>query len=165
MNAKSLRRQVKGSGTIRARKIIISVTKRRKTCTQNNSKHGGHIASVVVGETQGTRAVTMTYCHWHPHRLSLPVEHTRDGSSTYQTVVERHFDCVVVVALRCKLIFVCLGGVGQEQHLRQNRSGLTKMVVEWVGEKLGGYGRGVRGTISKRCRKWERRRDLDRSHS
>jgi hypothetical protein len=31
MNVKSLRRQVKGRGTIKARKIIISVTKRRKT--------------------------------------------------------------------------------------------------------------------------------------
>lgn len=25
--------------------------------------------------------------------------------------------------------------------------------------------RGVRGAIRKRCRKWEQRRDLDRSHS
>lgn len=34
MNVKSLRRQVKGSGTIRARKMSISVTRRRKTCAQ-----------------------------------------------------------------------------------------------------------------------------------
>jgi hypothetical protein len=43
MKVKSLRRQVNGSGTIRARKMSISVTKRRKTCKQNNSKYGGHI--------------------------------------------------------------------------------------------------------------------------
>jgi hypothetical protein len=47
INVKSLRRQVNGSGIIRARKIIISVTRRRKT-RHNKSKHGCHIAGVVV---------------------------------------------------------------------------------------------------------------------
>ena len=32
MNVKSLRRQVNGRGTIRAQKMSISVTRRRKTC-------------------------------------------------------------------------------------------------------------------------------------
>ena len=38
MKVKSLRRQVKGSGTIRARKIIISVTKRRNTYGETSNQ-------------------------------------------------------------------------------------------------------------------------------
>jgi hypothetical protein len=49
MKVKSLRRHVNGSGTMRAQKMSISVTKRRKTWKQNRSKHGGHIAGMLVG--------------------------------------------------------------------------------------------------------------------
>jgi hypothetical protein len=48
MKVKSLRRHVNGSGTIRAQKMSISVTKRRKTWKKNKSKHGGHIADSPV---------------------------------------------------------------------------------------------------------------------
>ena len=47
MNVKSLRRHVKGSGTMRARKMTISATKRRNTCKQNRSKHVGTILNLV----------------------------------------------------------------------------------------------------------------------
>lgn len=45
MKVKSLRRQVNGSGTMRAQKMSISVTKRRKTWKKSKSKHVGHIVS------------------------------------------------------------------------------------------------------------------------
>ena len=40
---KSLRRHVNGRGTIRARKMTISVTKRRNTWKRSKSKHEGKI--------------------------------------------------------------------------------------------------------------------------
>ena len=43
MKVKSLLRHVKGSGTIRAMKMTISVTRRRKTWKKNKSKHVGTI--------------------------------------------------------------------------------------------------------------------------
>jgi hypothetical protein len=43
---KSLRRQVNGRGTIRAMKMTISVTNRRKTWKRNNSKHVSNIISI-----------------------------------------------------------------------------------------------------------------------
>jgi hypothetical protein len=39
MKVNSLRRHVNGSGTIRARKMTISVTRSRKTCRKSKSKH------------------------------------------------------------------------------------------------------------------------------
>jgi hypothetical protein len=39
MNVKSLRRHVNGRGMMRARKMSISVTKRRNTCKKSKSKH------------------------------------------------------------------------------------------------------------------------------
>jgi hypothetical protein len=129
MNVKSLRRQVKGRGTIKARKINISVTKSMKTCRHNNSKHGCHIADVVRGASKGRRAASTKYSHWLPCPLPLPSEHTRGGSSTYQTVVERHFGCDVV-ALCDELIFACLCGVRLKWQERQDGLGLTKVIVE-----------------------------------
>lgn len=43
MKVNSLRRHVNGRGTIRARKMSISVTKRRKTWKKSNSKHVSNI--------------------------------------------------------------------------------------------------------------------------
>lgn len=43
IKVKSLRRHVNGSGTIRAQKMSISVTKRRKTCRKSTSKQSGHM--------------------------------------------------------------------------------------------------------------------------
>jgi hypothetical protein len=74
MKVKSLRRQVNGSGTIRARKMSISVTKRRKTWRHNNSKHRGHISASVVGSSKGTRATTGRCCHCHAPWWSLSAD-------------------------------------------------------------------------------------------
>ena len=43
MNMNSLRRHVNGSGTIRARKLAISATKRRNTWKKSKSKQMGNI--------------------------------------------------------------------------------------------------------------------------
>lgn len=59
MNVKSLRRQVNGSGTMRAQKMSISVTKRRKTWKKNKSKHVGDIGRLARGNKEDTRAL----CH------------------------------------------------------------------------------------------------------
>lgn len=48
MNVNSLRRHVNGSGTIRARKMTISATRRRKTWKKSKSKHVGNIVDVVA---------------------------------------------------------------------------------------------------------------------
>jgi hypothetical protein len=118
MKVKSLRRQVNGSGTIRARKMSISVTKRRKTWKHNNCKHGGHISALVVGSSVGTRAAAGRYRHCHSPWWSLPADCSSDGSGTYQTVVERHIDCVV--ALRSGLMFGC--GQGSSRTARGAKS-------------------------------------------
>jgi hypothetical protein len=47
MKVKSLRRHVNGRGTMRARKMSISVTRRRKTCAKSKSKHVGSIVGLV----------------------------------------------------------------------------------------------------------------------
>ena len=44
MKVKSLRRHVNGRGTIKARKMSISVTRRRKTCAKRISKQVGNMA-------------------------------------------------------------------------------------------------------------------------
>jgi hypothetical protein len=53
MKVKSLRRHVNGRGTIRAQKIAISVTKRRKTWKTSKSKHVGNMtnASLYAGDS------------------------------------------------------------------------------------------------------------------
>lgn len=52
MNMKSLRRHVNGRGTIRARKMTISATKRRNTCKKSTSKHVGNIIRIRVSEAR-----------------------------------------------------------------------------------------------------------------
>jgi hypothetical protein len=48
MKVKSLRRHVKGRGTIKAQKMAISVTKRRKTWKKNKSKHVDNIIELAA---------------------------------------------------------------------------------------------------------------------
>jgi hypothetical protein len=48
MKLKSLRRHVNGRGTIKARKMSISVTRRRKTCEKSKSKHVGNIIDTEI---------------------------------------------------------------------------------------------------------------------
>lgn len=57
MNVKSLRRHVNGRGTMRAQKMSISVTRRRKTWKKNRSKHVGHVACLVGCSRKHTRAL------------------------------------------------------------------------------------------------------------
>lgn len=62
MKVKSLRRHVKGRGTIRARKISISVTRRAKTCVESTSKQVGSIVGVRLN-AERTRQSTRETLH------------------------------------------------------------------------------------------------------
>ena len=129
MKVKSLRRQVNGSGTIRARKMSISATKRRKTW-KNRSKHGGHIADHRYGVVRGTRAGTWRIAIGvvlHSSCLSLP---SLAGEFTYQTVVERHFDSVIVALGVQADVCVWAGSGGNSTEFRTVR--VEKGCGEWM---------------------------------
>ena len=80
--------------------------------------------------------------------------------STYQTVVECHFGCVVV-ALRYKVMFVYGWGVGKNstEVWRFRMCGLWR--VEEMPTDIGG----VSSAVWERGRKWAQRRELDRGHN
>jgi hypothetical protein len=108
MKVKSLRRHVNGRGTIRAQKMSISVTRRRKTWKKSRSKHVGHIVSSGV-QREDTRALL--------HR-KMPLRRVlvapavcwvsaRD-EMTYEAVVECHICNVALFSQGADI--VCDGG-------------------------------------------------------
>jgi hypothetical protein len=141
MKVKSLRRHVNGSGTIKAQKISISVTKRRKTCTSSKSKHKGNMVkgSARLGGRKGRGRATCS--------VRVPLNKQRYASVLVLFRAGAHLlDCSRASCLlrgrklRCKVVIVYFEGsdtadeVWQVEGASKGREAAGDLVE--AGEKL-----------------------------
>ena len=109
MKVKSLRRHVKGSGTMRAQKMSISVTRRRKTWKKSKSKHVGHIVCLAGCSGKDTRALLHRPTPLRCVLVAPAVQWTSARNEvTYEAVVECHICNVALFSQGAEI--VCDGG-------------------------------------------------------